>query len=75
MLQFGPFGYIWDNISETVHATTNVCVKYIYDIRSHLTCDDFKGKINSQIFAKRLYLINGDWYDTSLYETHIVDHL
>ena len=30
--QFGPLLSIWADISETVHAVTNVCMKHIYKV-------------------------------------------
>ena len=37
--QFRPLLSIWANISETVHAVTNVCIKYIYEVIYDLSVD------------------------------------
>ena len=36
-VQFGPLWFIWANISETVHAMTNVSVKHIYKVIHNLS--------------------------------------
>ena len=38
-VQFRPLLSIWANISETVHAVTNVCMKYIYEVICDLSLD------------------------------------
>ena len=38
-VQFRPLLYIKANISETVHAVTNVCIKYIYIVIYDLYVD------------------------------------
>ena len=37
--QFRPLLSIWANISETVHAVINVCMKYIYEVIYDLSVD------------------------------------
>ena len=37
--QKGPLLSIWANISESVHAVTNVCMKYIYEVIYDLSLD------------------------------------
>ena len=38
-VQFRPLLSIWANISETVHAVTNVCMKYIYEVIYDISVD------------------------------------
>ena len=38
-VQFRPLLSIWANISETVHAVTNACMKYIYEVIYDLSVD------------------------------------
>ena len=38
-VQFRPLLSIWANMSETVHAVTNVCMKYIYKVIYDLSVD------------------------------------
>ena len=36
-VHFGPLGYIWANISETVHAKTNGSMKHLYKVIFNLS--------------------------------------
>ena len=69
--------YIWNNISETVHATTNVSIEGIYEVihrymifqsTSLSLTSTYKGEIK---VTELLYLINNATYDQSPYEIHI----
>ena len=80
--QKGPiWTYIWNNISETVHATTNVSIEGIYEVihrymifqsTSLSLTSTYKGEIK---VTELLYLINNATYDQSPYEIHMVCHI
>ena len=78
-VQFGPLLSILVNISETLHAMTNVCMKHIHkSLWSFSLSLDLerllKVKSRSQNFQGAC-LINGASYNQSLREIHVVSHI